>query len=54
MSKMFLIADHWALVKKELNHGTSKNKISDIELFIKTKWKIDLLTPKAQRKFFHQ
>jgi hypothetical protein len=49
---MFLIADHWALVKKELNQGASKNKISDIELFIKTKWKIDLLTPKAQRKFF--
>ena len=33
-------------------HGASKNKIYDSELFMKKKWKIDQLAPKAQRKFF--
>jgi len=35
-----------------MHHGASKNKIYDSELFIKKKWKIDQLTPKAQRKFY--
>jgi hypothetical protein len=34
-------------------HGASKNKIKDIVLFIKKKWNIDHLTPKAQRKFVY-
>jgi len=39
------------LEKIMLFRGASKKKIYDSELFITKKWKIDQLTPKAQRKF---